>query len=168
MSRRVQKCCLVLSVVACCRGSVMAQEVGDRQARIFSALKPISAVSADIRSEAGALPQRTLVVADQHPPERHVGMTFCWEATNVSYYPLAFEEYNLERHGHSVGCLQPLASGAHFLGSVTTLPSTGLFCHERDYELGHIRPGSCAPFVVLNDGTVVGSTAFNAAFLLLL
>ncbi len=135
--------------------------------RIFDALKPIASVTADIRPTTGALPDYALVPMDDYPAERCLGMTFCWRATGVSYEPLVFEEYNLERHGHSVGCLQPLVSGAHFLGSTATLPLTAAFCHDREYELGHVRPGSCAPFVVLFDGKKLGTVACAAGVLLI-
>ncbi|MFK7818193.1 MAG: hypothetical protein AB8G99_05725 [Planctomycetaceae bacterium] len=135
--------------------------------RVFEGLKPISSVTADIRASEGAVPERTLIPTNQPLPERYLGLTYCWAATGVAYEPLVFEEYNLERHGHTVGCLQPAVSGAHFLGSVATLPLTAAFCHDREYELGHIRPGSCAPFVVLFDGKKLGAAACTAAFLLI-
>ncbi len=142
--------------------SVFAQD------RVLGALRPISSISADIRVAEGAVPDRTLVPAHRHPPERHVGMTFCWQGTNVSYEPLAFEDYNLERHGHNVACLQPIASAGHFAASVASLPFKAAVWRDREYELGHIRPGTCAPFVVVRDGHRIRSAATTSAFFLLL
>jgi hypothetical protein len=36
--------------------------------------------------------------------------------------PLWYEDANLERCGYSHGCLQPLVSGAYFLGNTALLP----------------------------------------------
>jgi hypothetical protein len=72
-----------------------------------------------------------------------------WDATALCHRPLYFEEVNLERYGYGCGCcLQPLASAAHFFGTVPALP----YCmaaqcpHECIYTLGHYRPGSCPPW----------------------
>jgi hypothetical protein len=72
-----------------------------------------------------------------------------WEATCLCHRPLYFEQINLERHGY--GCcepLQPLASAAHFFGTVPALPyCMAVECPcECVYTLGHYRPGSCPPW----------------------
>jgi hypothetical protein len=74
---------------------------------------------------------------------------YLWDATCLCHRPLYFEEVNLERYGYGCGCcLQPLASAAHFFGTVPALP----YCmaaecpHECVYTLGHYRPGSCPPW----------------------
>lgn len=157
----------LICLIACSTSLADERLQSHQRDRVFEALRPISAVTANIRPSSGPLPQQMLVPMDDYPAERYLGTTFCWQATNVSYEPLAFEEYNLERHGHSVGCLQPAVSGVHFLGSVATLPLTAAFCHEREYELGHIRPGSCAPFVVLFDGKKLGTAACAVGLILI-
>jgi hypothetical protein len=72
-----------------------------------------------------------------------------WDATCLCHRPLYFEQINLERYGY--GCcesLQPLASAAHFFGTVPALP----YCMAVDcpgeciYTLGHYRPGGCPPW----------------------
>jgi len=78
-------------------------------------------------------------------------ITYVWTASNLSHYPLYFEEIALERYGHSAGpLLQPVLSGGHFFGSVLALPySMGLNPpHECMFDLGYYRPGSCAPYIV--------------------
>jgi hypothetical protein len=73
---------------------------------------------------------------------------YAWDATSLCYRPLYFEEANLERYGY--GCcetMQPLASAAHFFGTIPLLP----YCMATDcpneciYTLGHYRPGSHVP-----------------------
>ena len=78
-------------------------------------------------------------------------ITYVWTASNLSHYPLYFEEIALERYGHSAGpLLQPVLSGGHFFGSILALPySMGLNPpHECMFDLGYYRPGSCAPYIV--------------------
>lgn len=162
MPQRVQAFIFLSAVVS------LSADVAGAQDRVLGALRPISSIQADIRATAGELPTRTLVSTGRRPPERHLGMTFCWQGTNVSYQPLVFEDYNLERHGHNVGCLQPVASAGHFAASVVSLPFKAAFCHEREYELGHVRPGTCAPFVTLRTGRRAGAAASTAALFMLL
>ncbi len=67
-----------------------------------------------------------------------------WEATELWYRPLAFEDSNLERYGFSYGRLQPVASAAGFFVRVPFVP----YLHGRDSfrrpitALGPRRPGS--------------------------
>jgi hypothetical protein len=73
---------------------------------------------------------------------------YAWDATSLCYRPLYFEEANLERYGY--GCcetLQPLASAAHFFGTIPILPyCMAVDCpNECIYTLGQYRPGSCVP-----------------------
>jgi hypothetical protein len=77
------------------------------------------------------------------------GLVYQWDATALCHRPLYFEEINLERHGYGCcACLQPLASAAHFFGTVPALP----YCMADEcpcecvYTLGHYRPGSCPPW----------------------
>lgn len=104
----------------------------------------------------------------------------CWAATDFEYKapglchkPLYFEDDQLERYGHEMGpLLQPVASGAHFFGSLAILPyKMGLRTpNECVYTLGHFRPGNCAPYMfnplpftlragAFQAGAVVGAAA---------
>ncbi len=71
-----------------------------------------------------------------------------WNASNVCYFPLYFEDAMLERHGHERwGIAQPLVSGVKFIGTIPLLPYLTTLqppCEPR-YSLGHFRPGNCAP-----------------------
>lgn len=78
-------------------------------------------------------------------------ITYMWKAAANCHKPLYFEQVQAERYGHSVSpCLQPFCSGAHFFGSLVTLPyQMGLTPpNECMYPLGHYRPGNCAPYMV--------------------
>jgi hypothetical protein len=72
---------------------------------------------------------------------------FNWEAPNIRYQPLYFEDVDLERYGHVVrdDYFQSIVSFAHFFTSAALLP-----LHMRhdpvyscDYPLGYCRPGNC-------------------------
>jgi hypothetical protein len=71
-----------------------------------------------------------------------------WEAPAFCHRPLYFEDESLERHGRSLGILQPAASTVHFAGRTVVWPYlAGTFPpHECIYTLGHERPGTCAAY----------------------
>lgn len=74
---------------------------------------------------------------------------FMWEAPNLCYRPLYFEDTNLERYGYGCHpCLQPAISAAHFFVTVPALPYCMVeHCPNKcEYTLGHYRPGSCGPW----------------------
>ena len=78
---------------------------------------------------------------------------FCWAAPGFFHRPLYFEQINVERYGHHVrcgDCAQSAICTAHFFASVPLLPyKIGADpCCERQYTLGHYRPGSCNPHQV--------------------
>jgi hypothetical protein len=78
---------------------------------------------------------------------------FCWAAPGFYHQPLYFEQFNIERYGHHVqcgacsDCAQSAICTAHFFATVPLLPyKIGADpCCERQYTLGHYRPGSCNP-----------------------
>lgn len=76
--------------------------------------------------------------------------TYTWTTPGFYHNPLYFEEINLERYGHSAGWGQPVASAAHFFGTVAFLPyKMGAYPRcETLYTLGHRRPGNCVPHQV--------------------
>jgi len=64
---------------------------------------------------------------------------------------LYFEDWALERYGHSHGTLvDPFVSAAHFFVTLPVLPyKVGVeLPWECVYPLGYYRPGSCAPWTV--------------------
>jgi hypothetical protein len=73
-----------------------------------------------------------------------------WKAAGNCHKPLYFEDWNLERYGHSHGPLDPVFSAAHFFVTLPVLPyKMGVeLPWECVYPLGYYRPGSCAPWTV--------------------
>ena len=72
---------------------------------------------------------------------------YYWIAPALGYWPLYFEEINVERYGYRVGCLQPAISAAHFFATIPLMPYKTFVHppHECVYSLGYYRPGDCAP-----------------------
>jgi len=70
-----------------------------------------------------------------------------WVTPTFEHKPLYFEQPNLERYGYGTKpFFQPLASSAHFYGSILILPYKLCSQHpsEKVYPLGHQRPGDRA------------------------
>ncbi|MFM8702420.1 MAG: hypothetical protein ACKOHG_00830, partial [Planctomycetia bacterium] len=84
-------------------------------------------------------------------PRRFAATTFSWTAAANCHKPLYFEDWQLERYGHSHGALaDPFVSAAHFFVTLPVLPyKMGVeLPWECVYPLGYYRPGSCAPWTV--------------------
>jgi hypothetical protein len=84
-------------------------------------------------------------------PRRFASTTFTWKAAGYCHKPLYFEDWQLERYGHSHGPLaDPFFSAAHFFTTLPVLPyKMGVeLPWECVYPLGYYRPGSCAPWTV--------------------
>ncbi len=83
-----------------------------------------------------------------YPPRVFPGTVYQWEPSNFYHYPLYFEDPQLERYGHTYGCIaQPIASLARFSGQLVLLPyqmTLDPIC-TKQYTLGWYRPGECAP-----------------------
>ena len=97
------------------------------------------------------MPNQCRLTADPHPGRNWVPLTYTWKASALCHKPLYFEEFQVERYGHSFGPVaQPLVSTAHFFGNVLTLPyKMGIDPpHECEYALGYYRPGNCAPYLL--------------------
>lgn len=120
--------------------------------------KPIQQVSINITPPEGALPHdRAATKFEELPQQQHLpgahrlwnGQTFHWQASLLNHQPLYFEDVNLERHGFSYGCWQPVVSGAKFFGRIPALPylMTAEPPHETSFTLGQGRPGSHACYV---------------------
>lgn len=84
-------------------------------------------------------------------PRRFASTTMTWKAAGYCHKPLYFEDWELERYGHSRGMfLDPFIAGAHFFVTLPILPyKAGMQAPwECVYPLGYYRPGSCAPWTV--------------------
>jgi len=124
-------------------------------------LRPITEVNTNIAVKGGWNENPEDVGSVCHPSQAEPAYTmtarewaplrYCWEAPSLCYGPLYFEEVNLERYGYSqayLRAIQPLASSAHFFGTIPTLPYLMVAEPSREcvYTLGQYRPGSCVPF----------------------
>ena len=82
---------------------------------------------------------------------RFASTTMTWKAAGYCHKPLFFEDWELERYGHSRGMfLDPFIAGAHFFTTLPILPyQAGMQAPwECVYPLGYYRPGDCAPWTV--------------------
>jgi hypothetical protein len=73
---------------------------------------------------------------------------YTWEASNICYNPLYFQDPALERYGHTYPFfLQPVASIGRFAVQFVGLPYQMTIDQPRSavFPLGYYRPGECAP-----------------------
>jgi len=79
-------------------------------------------------------------------------LSYSWEAPQLKYNPLYFEDPQLERYGNEVCILQPFLSGARFYTTIATLPyqmmSEGNSVCHTVYDFGYARPGDCVPYAL--------------------
>ena len=112
----------------------------------------LASIDLDIRVRGRAgndYPCECRLEGETYQPRRFASTTMTWKATGVCHKPLYFEDWNLERYGHSYGCLaDPFVSAAHFFVTLPVLPyKAGVeLPWECVYPLGYYRPGSCAPW----------------------
>jgi hypothetical protein len=77
--------------------------------------------------------------------------TYTWQASNIFYQPLYFEDPDLERYGHAWPFfIQPIVSSVRFTTQAVGLPYQMVIdpCCCRVYPLGYYRPGECAPKLI--------------------
>ncbi|QDU82826.1 hypothetical protein Pla110_45890 [Polystyrenella longa] len=80
----------------------------------------------------------------RHIPPAH----YAWEAPNLYYNPLYFEDVQLERYGHTYWePIQPFVSIGKFSTQLVGLPYQMAIDPplKKVYPLGYYRPGECAP-----------------------
>lgn len=113
--------------------------------------QPIGVLDINPRKQLGKKPDdRSHLLAQQFTRNTHqletVLKNYRWQAPNISYQPLYFEDIALERYGQSRrGLRQSLISYGHFFKSAALLrlhmdvdPP-----YSCDYPLGYCRPGVC-------------------------
>jgi hypothetical protein len=114
----------------------------------------LAAIDLDIRVGGRAgndYPCECRLEGDEFEPRRFASTTFTWKAAGNCHKPLYFEDWQLERYGHSHGPLaDPFFSAAHFFVTLPVLPyKMGVeLPWECVYPLGYYRPGDCAPWMV--------------------
>ena len=81
-----------------------------------------------------------------------IPLSYSWEAPQLKYNPLYFEDAQLERYGNEIGILQPFLSGARFYTTIATVPyqmmSEGNSVCHTVYDFGYARPGDCVPYAL--------------------
>ena len=107
-------------------------------------------IDQDIREFAAQQAQQYNVHLQREgfPQRSFTGVVYNWEASNLHYLPLYFQDPQLERYGHTYPCyLQPAASIARFgvqlIGMPYQMAIKPPWCPE--YPLGWYRPGDVAP-----------------------
>ncbi|QDU53610.1 hypothetical protein [Gimesia panareensis] len=81
---------------------------------------------------------------EPYPGRNFTESIYTWEASNVNYNPLYFEDPNLERYGLSRrDVVQPFVSIGRFTGQLIALPYQMSIdpLRKRMYPLGYYRPG---------------------------
>lgn len=121
----------------------------------------------------GLFPERCPLPDDDYVRKAPTPIEFTWKASSLCYKPLYFEDVQLERHGHYCHpLLVPFTARARFLLTIPALPYLmGVYPpNECIYDLGHYRPGDCAPNILnpvpislrgglIQAGAVVGAAA---------
>ncbi len=121
----------------------------------------------------GEFPERCPLPEDDYLRKAPTPITFTWKASSLCYKPLYFEDVQLERHGHYCHpLLVPFTARARFWLTIPVLPYLmGVYPpNECIYDLGHYRPGDCAPNILnpvpislrgglIQAGAVVGAAA---------
>ncbi len=116
--------------------------------------RPIGALSTSIAPTTGKLPVNLAMEKfhGDYPawlPREWNEVTYFWDAPDLCYGPLRYEEANLERFGYThCPIVQPAMSAAHFFCATLALPYSMAMRphHECIYSLGHYRPGSPVPY----------------------
>ncbi|MEO2036249.1 MAG: hypothetical protein ABGZ35_29600 [Planctomycetaceae bacterium] len=127
------------------------QESADLKAAVIGEIRPsFDYAWGDV--EESSLPEDFSAIAADEPVSRTIGtpMLLQWQASNLWYHPLYFEDPALERYGHTYSPLmQTLASTGRFVGQAATLPyhATLRPPNSREYPLGWYRPGEHAPYL---------------------
>jgi len=114
----------------------------------------LSGIELDIRvgGRAGSdYPYECRLEGQTFQPRRFAATMFTWKAAGYCHKPLYFEDWSLERYGHSHGFVaDSFTSAAHFFTTLPVLPyKMGVeLPWECVYPLGYYRPGSCAPWTI--------------------
>ena len=86
-----------------------------------------------------------------YQPRNFAPSVFAWQASNICYQPLYFEDPQLERYGHAYPFfIQPIVSSVRFTVQAAGLPYQMVLnppCSDV-YPLGYYRPGECAPKLI--------------------
>jgi hypothetical protein len=96
-------------------------------------------------------PKEIQLSSESFQPRVFPASTYTWQASNVFYQPLYFEDPDLERYGHAYPFfIQPIVSSVRFTVQAIGLPYQQVIDPPccRVYPLGFYRPGECAPKLI--------------------
>lgn len=97
------------------------------------------------------LPEDEPLSRQIYTPRQFPATVYAWEASNLWYYPLYFEDTQLERYGQTHHeMIQPLASAGKFGLQLVGLPYQMTIdpIWKKNYPLGYYRPGDHAPKLI--------------------
>lgn len=98
-----------------------------------------------------SIPSECALDSEPYQERQWLASTMTWKASSLGHKPLYFEQPQLERYGHTPGpIVEPFMSTGHFFLSLVSLPyQMGMHPpNECQYDLGHYRPGNCAPWLM--------------------
>jgi hypothetical protein len=123
----------------------MMQEGGPTNSEFLARIKPISEIVPYFQPDPMPVPNDL----PTSPTDRgFVPTEFAWSASNVYHNPLYFEDFALERYGHTHHpVVQPFVSIGKFTGQFIGLPYKMAIdpVWDEEYVLGWYRPGELAP-----------------------
>jgi hypothetical protein len=113
--------------------------------------RPDGAPCKSIDGKAPECPKEIQLSTGPFEPRVFPASTYTWQASNIFYQPLYFEDPDLERYGHAWPFfVQPIVSSVRFTTQAVGIPYQMVLnpCCCRVYPLGYYRPGECAPKLI--------------------
>jgi hypothetical protein len=113
--------------------------------------RPDGAPCKTIDGKGPECPREIQLSNDPFVPRTFPASTYTWQASNIFYQPLYFEDPDLERYGHAWPFfIQPIVSSVRFTTQAVGIPYQMVIdpCCCRVYPLGYYRPGECAPKLI--------------------
>jgi hypothetical protein len=120
-------------------------------------------------------PKEIALSEGPYQPPSFSPSVYAWQASNICYNPLYFEDPDLERYGHTWPFLvQPLVSSLRMTIQAAGIPYQMVLnpCHSAVYPLGFYRPGDCAPKLIYQipwncEAAVVEAAAITGVYFMI-
>ncbi len=113
--------------------------------------RPDGAPCKTVDGKGPECPTEIQLSSEAFVPRAFPASTYTWQASNIFYQPLYFEDPDLERYGHAWPFfVQPIVSSLRFTVQAIGLPYQSVIDPPccRVYPLGFYRPGECAPKLI--------------------
>jgi hypothetical protein len=113
--------------------------------------RPDGAPCKNVEGTGPQCPNEVPLSKEAFQPRAFPPSTYTWQASNIFYQPLYFEDPDLERYGHAYPFfIQPIVSSVRFTVQAIGLPYQAVIDPPccRVYPLGFFRPGECAPKLI--------------------